>query len=142
MWRHNTCPTQEERHFKSTRATTPIVAAAYTDWFIPTNRKSEYNDQSGQSVYRRYAKPRETSRRHASRNATACVAGCRTQVQRLSNNTSQQSHQKWPINIIMGATQNQVQFTQTVQQKQSITRGKTDQHDQCVQHIQCNFMCA
>ena len=56
-------------------------------------------------------------------------------------NKSITSHQKWPINLINGATQNQVQFTQLVQPKQSITRGKTDQHDQCKQHHQCNSMC-
>ena len=44
------------------------------------------------SVYRRDAKPRETSRRHASRNATACVAGCPTQVERLPHNSPQQSN--------------------------------------------------
>ena len=108
--------------FKSTRATTQIVAAAYTDWFIPTNHREEYNDQSRFKASIEGTRSQKKLREGTPVETQQCVS---PDVQRWCSvfqttlhNKAITSHQKWPVNLIKGATLK----ASAVQPKQSITR--------------------
>jgi len=58
--------------------------------------------------------------------------------QTILHNKAITSHQKWPVNLIKGATPKASAVNENNQSREC----KTDQHDQCTQHHQCNSICA
>jgi hypothetical protein len=54
------------------------------------------------------------------------------------HNKANTSHQKWLVNFIKGATPKASAVNRNNQSREC----KTDQHDQCIQHDQCNSTCA